>query len=235
MVLILPAQASRLLSQHQSVCDTWFQTGRGKENDLTMLKRCSEWGHVPAQVELAKIYLYSPYEDRNVAKGLDLLFEASKSEYPKALLEMGKVYAEGEVVPQDMLEAVRWLRLAALKNQGEAQYYIAICYKEGFCQEQRKAEVSGKPSKKTSKKVGSSVKAVHNTVLGELLNDRTRYQLEQSPIRAYAWARLAYENGTTLGGYIMRQLDKLFKPQDYLDAERTYQSIRKRIQMHAKT
>ncbi|MFM7469504.1 MAG: tetratricopeptide repeat protein [Vampirovibrionales bacterium] len=227
-------RSATAVTTHESTCKTWFKSGRGQDNDLSMLKRCSDWGHAPSQVELAKLYLYSPYEDRNIEKGLKLLFEASKTESPKALLEMGKVYAEGEVVPQDMLEAVRWLRLAALYNQGEAQYYIALCYKEGFCQEQRKAHLvtpsSTTPSHTSQPRKKNNTKP-KNTVLSELLNDRSRFQLEQSNIRAYAWAKLAYENGTTLGGYIMRQLDKVFKPQDYLDAERTYQSIRKRLHL----
>ncbi len=49
---------------------------------------------------------------------------------------LGNMYADGEGVPEDLVEAVRWYRLAAEQGGAEAQYnlgvlYLGIMYEDG--------------------------------------------------------------------------------------------------------
>jgi TPR repeat protein len=44
---------------------------------------------------------------------------------------LGYMYAKGNGVPQDYVEAVKWYRMAAEKNLGQAQYDLACMYAEG--------------------------------------------------------------------------------------------------------
>ncbi|MBJ38952.1 MAG: hypothetical protein CMD83_10890 [Gammaproteobacteria bacterium] len=45
---------------------------------------------------------------------------------------LGHAYADGEGVPQDDEEAVKWYRLAADQGHAEAQYQLGIAYRDGM-------------------------------------------------------------------------------------------------------
>ena len=44
---------------------------------------------------------------------------------------LGLMYANGEGVPEDDAEAVRWYRLAADQGHADAQYYLGLMYANG--------------------------------------------------------------------------------------------------------
>mgnify|MGYP001440917094 CR=1 FL=1 len=49
----------------------------------------------------------------------------------EAQLNLGEKYNNGDGVPQDYVEAVRWYRLAAEQGYANAQYNVGIMYADG--------------------------------------------------------------------------------------------------------
>ena len=50
---------------------------------------------------------------------------------PVAQYDLGVAYANGDGVPEDKVEAVRWWRLAAEQGYGPAQFALGSMYEEG--------------------------------------------------------------------------------------------------------
>ena len=50
---------------------------------------------------------------------------------PDAQNNLGVMYANGEGVPEDDAEAVRWYRLAADQGDADAQYNLGVMYANG--------------------------------------------------------------------------------------------------------
>jgi uncharacterized protein len=46
-------------------------------------------------------------------------------------LKLGRLYAEGDVVPEDAAEAVKWYGLAAEQGQSDAQVWLGMAYETG--------------------------------------------------------------------------------------------------------
>jgi TPR repeat protein len=55
----------------------------------------------------------------------------AKSGNPQAQYELGKCYASGDGVSQDLFQAAIWYARSAEQNHTEAQYEMARCYDEG--------------------------------------------------------------------------------------------------------
>ena len=51
---------------------------------------------------------------------------------PEGQLELGRMYADGEGVPENDAEAVRWYRLAAEQGNASAQNNLGLAYAEGL-------------------------------------------------------------------------------------------------------
>jgi len=58
----------------------------------------------------------------------------------QAQLQLGSMYAQGEVVRQDPRKAVKWHRKAAEQGLGEAEYHLALDYSHGFGVKEDSAE-----------------------------------------------------------------------------------------------
>ena len=62
---------------------------------------------------------------------LDTLRQAAEQGNAAAQFSLGLMYADGEGVPKDDAEAVRWYRLAAEQGQAAAQYNLGVRYAFG--------------------------------------------------------------------------------------------------------
>ena len=51
--------------------------------------------------------------------------------YPDAQVNLGVMYANGQGVPQDYAEAVKWWRKAAEQNHESSQVCLGLCYADG--------------------------------------------------------------------------------------------------------
>ena len=84
-----------------------------------------------AAVLLVALQAFSQTGDEAAAKSLaDLRVRAEQGD-AEAKVELGHMYANGDGVPEDDAEAVRWFRLAAEQGHVEAQFVLGILYAAG--------------------------------------------------------------------------------------------------------
>jgi uncharacterized protein len=69
---------------------------------------------------------------QQAGRALELLKADAESGVVAAYVTLGDLYAEGEVVPRDAAEAVRWYREAARRGDGEAAFRIAGAFEQGL-------------------------------------------------------------------------------------------------------
>ena len=62
--------------------------------------------------------------------GAELRVRAEQGDAPAQFM-LGRMYANGDGVPQDAAEAVRWYRLAAEQGLAEAQFNLGVMYANG--------------------------------------------------------------------------------------------------------
>ena len=92
-----------------------------REQGIRWLTRAAERGNEFAAYRLAKELL----KDRNVTETLPWLAESAEADNPYAEYLLGKLYWEGEDIPQDMGQAVHWLTQAAEQGHAYAQILLA--------------------------------------------------------------------------------------------------------------
>jgi len=66
------------------------------------------------------------------AEELESLRSYSEQGFAGAQAELGSMHGNGDCVPQDYAEAVRWTRLAAEQGDAEAQSGLGYAYKNGY-------------------------------------------------------------------------------------------------------
>lgn len=93
---------------------------------LIALFRCAWFClHVPVLItakSLTKGRLCGPHAE---------LKAAAEQGDVKAQLSLGEMYARGEGVPQDYVEAAKWYRKAAEQGNADAQTTLGLMYSEG--------------------------------------------------------------------------------------------------------
>ena len=91
-----------------------------REQGIRWLTRAAERGNEFAAYRLAKELL----KDGNVTEALPWLAESAEADNPYAEYLLGKLYWEGEDIPQDMGQAVYWLTQAAEQGHPYAQLLL---------------------------------------------------------------------------------------------------------------
>lgn len=92
-----------------------------REQGIRWLTQAAESGHEFAAYRLAKELL----KDGNVAEALPWLTASAEAGNPYAEYLLGKLYWEGEDIPQDMEQALYWLNMAADQGHTYAQVLLA--------------------------------------------------------------------------------------------------------------
>ena len=62
---------------------------------------------------------------------LDAVRQAAEQGDATAQFNLGNMYANGEGVPKDAAESVKWFRLAAEQGHADAQFYLGVRYANG--------------------------------------------------------------------------------------------------------
>lgn len=112
-----------------------YETGKGVNKNLKKAvkyyKLAAEEGHSQALYNLALLYLKGEGGiDKNVPLALELLLKAADNGLMQAQTHLGVYYTEEET--QDLDKAVAFFKAAADQNDPEAQYFLGICYEEGW-------------------------------------------------------------------------------------------------------
>jgi hypothetical protein len=82
-----------------------------------LLWRATALGNSDAQVRLADMYIYGQGVPQNCDQGLVLLRSAAQKANARAQGKLGALYAAGNCVSQDRVQAYRWLTLALTDGQ----------------------------------------------------------------------------------------------------------------------
>ncbi|XP_071086922.1 uncharacterized protein [Haliotis cracherodii] len=112
-----------------------FEMGKGVEVDLKKAaeyyRMAGEDGHAKALYNLALLHLKGEGGmKKDTPTAMLLLEQAAQSGLTEAQTYMGVYYTEEE--QQDMKKAVKFFTQAAEQHDPEAQYFLAICYEQGW-------------------------------------------------------------------------------------------------------
>ena len=74
---------------------------------------------------------YAAYERGDYAAAYRLIKPLAEQGNAKAQFNLGLMYKEGEGVPQDYTETMKWYRKAAEQDLADAQYFLGAMYGKG--------------------------------------------------------------------------------------------------------
>lgn len=118
------ASAPKLLSTTGGGGKTW--------SNLAELKAAAEKGDPRACEQYGQILLTGTSgAPKDAQRGIALLEQAAKGGQSNAAFRLGKIYDDGEIVPQDYAKALDCYRTAAYAGVPEAQYNIGVIYASG--------------------------------------------------------------------------------------------------------
>lgn len=113
-----------------------LELGRGIPIDITeairWYIRSAESGFVPAQMALGRLYSQNS-ENGIITDGSEALrwYDMASLYENDAHIEIAKMYLDGNLLPQNNIEAARRYRLAAERGSSRAQVALGIMYTEG--------------------------------------------------------------------------------------------------------
>ncbi len=123
----------------------------------------------------------------------------------KAQFNLGATYYDGEGVPKDDKEAVKWYRLAAEQGNAEAQFNLGVMYDNG--------RGVPKDDKEAVKWYRLAAEQGNANAMGNL---GVMYSLgmgvPKDYVEAYKWGNLAAANGNEKGAKLRDMLEKEMTP-----------------------
>jgi len=128
------------------------------------------------------------------AKPLDEKRKKSESGDAAARYNLGLMYAEGEGVPKDYTEAVKWFRLAADQGDVDGQYNVGYAYANGYGVPKDEAEAV-----KWFRLVAE--KGLSKGQLGLGIMYANGHGVPKDDAEAVKWFRLAAEQGLSEGQF----------------------------------
>ena len=106
----------------------------------------------------------------------------------QAQINLGLMHANGEGVPQDDVETVKWFRLAADQGDANAQYNLAGMFASG-----RGTQLDAKKAIKWLRRAAEQGLAAAQFNLGAMYHNGEN--VERDPVQALFWFLLAAEQG----------------------------------------
>jgi TPR repeat protein len=99
---------------------------------LDALKKAAEAGDPEACFELGQMYLAGADQvEKNITRGLLHLETAAGRGHAGAAFRLGKIYADGELTPQNPEASLKYYRLAAAAGVSEAQHNLGAVHATG--------------------------------------------------------------------------------------------------------
>ena len=133
---------------------------------------------------------------------IDQLRQAAEQGDAEAQNKLGFMYDEGEGVPEDDREAVKWYRKAAEQGYAKAQYNLGIMYGKGEGVEEDDREAVKWYRKAPEQGIA---KAQYN--LGVMYGKGEG--VEEDYVKAYAWLNLAAAQGDKTAAKVKGQLESI--------------------------
>jgi len=135
---------------------------------------------------------------------------------------LGLMYDNGEGVPQDDTEAVKWYRAAAEQGHPAAQYNVGVAYAEGKGIPKNYAEAH----KWFTKAAGQGIPAAQYN-LGVIYENGLG--VDRDRVEAYTWYVLSSETGESDGRARAARVEKALSDAQRADAEQRLRAARSRI------
>jgi TPR repeat protein len=105
------------------------------QSELSEVSLKAESGNREAQYWLALIYEEGQLVPKDYAASRDLMLKSAQQGYAPAQAGMGRFYlnkSKGSTTVRDYGDADRWLRLAAMQGDAEAQFWLGAGYEQGW-------------------------------------------------------------------------------------------------------
>lgn len=104
------------------------------ESDLSRLVSEAESGDRKAEYLLALVYQYDRLVPRDLAVARKWMLRSAEQGYVPAQTGMGEILTSGRHsgVVQDYADADRWLRMAAMQEDADAQLWLGVGYERGW-------------------------------------------------------------------------------------------------------
>lgn len=139
-----------------------------------------------------------------------------------AMLQLGVAYVKGEVVEQDVKEAVKWFELAAKAGDVNGQYNTGLAY------------LRGQGVAKDLARAAEFFKlAANQNDAGGQYNLGVMYAtgegLPKDPIKAYAWFDIAAQNGFEGAAEGRDEVAKVFTPEQLVQVKAASPDVTRRV------
>ncbi|WP_347453161.1 tetratricopeptide repeat protein [Acinetobacter thermotolerans] len=98
-----------------------------EQHRLQLLIQNAEQGHAGSQYQLAQHFL-ADTAARDLSLGIHYLFQAAQKDHPEAIQQIAERYAQGNILPQDQVQALRFIKQSInLGDQdGLYDYYAGV-------------------------------------------------------------------------------------------------------------
>lgn len=129
----------------QGTLGSMYAEGRGVPRDFCQARRWWRWGVQMGNAEAQRLQeLYNstgsmPISGGEVTQGQKVPDEAAIGEYisaaeqgdPDSQFRLAELYADGDVVSQNLPEAWKWLRKSSEQGSSDAQFFLGAVYLSG--------------------------------------------------------------------------------------------------------
>ena len=112
--------AEAAVGEEQALMAISAAADTGDAKAIDWLTARAEGGEDYAYLRLAKVYLDGTVVPADPAKAADYYLKAAMAKYPEAQLQLAELYAAGNGVEQDYIEAHKWANLAAANGSETA-------------------------------------------------------------------------------------------------------------------
>lgn len=131
----------------------------------------------------------------------------------RAMYAIGSMYAGGQGVPQDLMEAFKWFQKAASYGRPDAMFKIGLMYDEGHGVET--------DSKKALHWFGKSATRGYNLAqfkLGEMYAQGRG--IKQNMAKAYAWSKVAANSGLNDATALVTNMESAMTPEQLQEGKK---------------
>lgn len=173
---------------------------RISEQELSLLRRAAENGHVEAQWQLGLMYADGDAVKLDYVQAAAWIRRAAEQGFVRAQSVLGWLFANGLGVRQNSEEAGRWYRTAAEQGSAKDQYMVATMYRFGrYGVEKDLAEML-----RWYQAAADQGFAPAQYALGKLLVEGRL--IPRDHILAFQWLSLADANGSAAAGKHLQRL-----------------------------
>ncbi len=197
---------------------TMFLTGTVVRRNCNLgrryLQNAADSGHLPAEIALGQMFQRGcAGRMRSPTKSLNWFRSAADQGSAEGQYLVGAACLNGDVMPQDDVEASKWFRLAADQGHIEAIFSLGLLYERGMGLLQNNIE-----AEKWYLQAAKQGHAGAQSRLGTLYSKGPK--LIRRPIEAYAWLSVATANGNKVSADLRDEVARKLEADEFTKAQK---------------